>query len=131
MRNDSSVPTPLEVIARIDHALAESGLSEKQIEREPLPLFHTLLKEWLACQGITSEGEQDIQWPQIAPELLRMMSAREVKESLRTVWEETRQLCRAHNSLSVWNQRELDNRYRLMLQQVDVAAGQQARSIHP
>lgn len=131
MRNDHSVPTPLEVIARIDQALIESGLGDKQIEREPLPLFSTLLDEWLTCQGIQLIASAGPDWDTIAFDLLRMMSAREVKESLRMILEETRQLCRAHGSLSVWNQRELDNHFRKMQHQVDAAASRQAKSIHP
>lgn len=131
MRNDHSVPTPLEVIARIDQALLESGLDDKQIEREPLPLFSTLLDEWLVCQGIRIKSSGQSDWDDIAFDLLRTMSVREVKESLRMIWEETRQLCRAHGSLSVWNQRELDNRFRRMQQQIDAAASRQAKSIHP
>jgi hypothetical protein len=140
MANQTNIPTPLEVMARIDQALADSGLSDTQVERQPLPLFYTLLQEWLVCQGVpdglTEQQQSAKPWSAerlsgLIPELLRSMSACEIRESLRAIVEETRQLCRAHGSLSVWNQRELDNTLRTLMRQIDQAEEQHSRLYHP
>lgn len=135
MANQSSfspgIPSPLEILARIDDALAQSGLADTRVEREPLPLFHSLVDEWLICQGIDADNLAEREWTDVLGDLLRSMSACEVRETLRSIQEETHQLCRAHGSLSVWNQRELDNRLRKMLRDTEFAEQQHARVFHP
>jgi len=131
MAQQITIPSPLEVTARIDHALAESGLAQPAVEREPLPLFNTLLDEWLVCQGMDEEEAHGTEWSELLPELLRTVSACEIRESLNVVAAETRQLCRAHGSLSIWNQRELDTRVRTMLAQLEQADQHQKKVYKP
>jgi hypothetical protein len=119
MADNHQIPTPLEVLARVDQALLDSGLSQPQVEREPIPLFETLLDEWLVCQGLEEHILQQVEWSELLPELLGRVSACEVRESLRVIHEETSQLCRAHGSLNVWKQRELDTRVRVMINHID------------
>lgn len=114
MPQNPNIPTSLEVMAQIDSALAESGLSQPSVEREPVPLFDTLLDEWLVCQGFEQGTLLHSEWTTVVDSLLRSMSACEVRESLRMVVEETLQLCRAHGSLTMWKQRELDSKVRFM-----------------
>ncbi|WP_419812921.1 hypothetical protein [Bacterioplanoides sp.] len=135
MANQSSftptIPSPLEIMARIDDALAQSGLADTQVEREPLPLFDSLVDEWLICQGMDADHLAERDWTDVLEDLLRTMSACEIRETLRSIAEETRQLCRAHGSLSVWNQRELDKRLRTMLNDTAAAEQQLAKVFHP
>ncbi|MFC3678601.1 hypothetical protein [Bacterioplanoides pacificum] len=119
MTEKSPVPTSLQVQAQIDQALAESGLAEQHVERQPLPLFYSLLQEWLSCQHLPQPEPGAAAWPQQAEQLLQQLSAREVSESLRMMVEETQQLSRAHGCLTIWNQRELDNRLRDMIREVE------------
>ncbi len=131
MPQTPNIPTPLEVMAQIDSALAESGLGQPSVEREPVPLFDTLLDEWLVCQGLEQGTLLRNEWPVVVDDLLRSMSACEVRESLRMIVEETLQLCRAHGSLTMWNQRELDNKVRFMKKSLEAGDMQQRKTYLP
>ncbi len=109
MAADSPVPTPLQMLARVNEALAESGLQEHKAAREPLPLFRELLLDWFLCQDIP-EGE--LSDDTIIAELLQRLSAVEIQAALRGIFEEAIQLSSAHGTLSVWTRRELDQELR-------------------
>ncbi|MCH2041373.1 MAG: hypothetical protein MK185_12130 [Saccharospirillaceae bacterium] len=131
MPQTPNVPTSLEVMAQIDSALTESGLDQPGIEREPVPLFDTLLDEWLVCQGLEPGILLRNKWTFVVDDLLRSMSVCEVRESLRMIVEETVQLCRAHGSLTMWKQRELDNKVRFMNQCLKEGDLQQRMTYRP
>jgi hypothetical protein len=109
MSAEPSAPSPLQVLARVNRALEDAGLSDNRAQREPLPLFTELLNDWFVCQDL---NEQQMEWSIALPLLLQTMTALELSESIRSVFEETLQLCRAHGTLSVWTRRELESRFR-------------------
>ncbi|UXD86594.1 hypothetical protein [Thalassolituus hydrocarboniclasticus] len=116
MSAEPSAPSPLQVLARVNRALEDAGLSETRAQREPLPLFSELLNDWFVCQNL---NEQQLEWSVALPLLLHTMTAVELSESIRTVFEETLQLSRAHGTLSVWTHRDLENRFRSLLNDIE------------
>ena len=106
------MPSPLQIMAQVDDVLRLSGLATHDVERNPLPLFRRLLNEWAAFHDVPIEIELEEQVLQ----LRQRVSERTVLGALRRVYEETTQLCRAHGSLTVVRQRELDACYRALLQ---------------
>lgn len=116
MSSEPSAPSPLQVLARVNRALEDAGLSDNAVQREPLPLFYELLNDWFVCQSL---NEQQLQWNIALPLLLHRLSARELSESIRTLFEETLQLCRAHGTLNVWTRRELERCFRTLLAEIE------------
>ena len=112
MQTDTPMPSTLQIMAQVDNALRLSGLATHYVERNPLPLFRQLLNELAAFHDVPVEIELQEQLLQ----LRQRLSERTVSGALRRVYEETTQLCRAHGSLTVVRQRELDACYRALLQ---------------
>lgn len=105
MTNKPPVPSPMEMLARVNEALAESGLQSHKAPRDPLPLFRELLLDWYACQDLPAGQLSD---EQAVALLLQSQSAVELQAAVRGVFEEAIQLSSAHGTLSVWTRRELD-----------------------
>lgn len=116
MSAEPSAPSPLQVLARVNRALEDAGLTGDRAQREPLPLFNELLQEWFVCQNLK---EQQLEWDVALPLLLQGITATELSESVRAVFEETLQLCRAHGTLNVWTRRELEGRFRSLLADIE------------
>lgn len=112
MQTDTPMPSPLQIMAQVDDALRLSGLATQDVERNPLPLFRQLLNEWAAFHDVGVEIELEEQ----VLLLRQRLSERTVSGALRRVYEEAMQLSRAHGSLTVMRQRELDACYRSLLQ---------------
>ena len=100
---DNNIPSPLEVLARIDAALENSGLKTLKAEREPVPLFRQLLSEWLMEQGV--ENADRVEWCGDLSALLQHHRLSELRNSVRKCYQETCQLSRAHGRLTQWNQK--------------------------
>ncbi|PHS66176.1 MAG: hypothetical protein COB09_01545 [Thalassobium sp.] len=116
MSAEPSAPSPLQVLARVNRALEDAGLTDNRAQREPLPLFNELLRDWFVCQDL---NEQQLEWNVALPLLLQTITAMELSESVRAVFEETLQLCRAHGTLSIWTRRELESRFRSLLADIE------------
>lgn len=112
MSGPSEIPSPMEILARVDAALEASGLKMVGSEREPLPLFWQLLNEWLLSQE-QSEVEAGNQVKMRA--VLAGLAPGAVKKALQRIRQEALDLCRAHQSLNDWNQREMDAVYQNLL----------------
>ncbi len=112
MSGPSGIPSPLEVLARIDAALEASGLKTPGAEREPLPLYWQLLNEWLI-----SQHQPEITAPDEAAmiECLRQLPPAAVRKSLQRIRNEALDLCRAHKTLNDWNQRDMESLYQRLL----------------
>ena len=114
---DNNIPSPLEVLARIDAALENSGLKTLKAEREPVPLFRQLLSEWLMEQGV--ENADRVEWCGDLSTLLQHHRLSELRNSVRKCYQETCQLSRAHGRLTQWNQKELDKEYDAIILHID------------
>lgn len=97
-----------QILARLNAALEESGLSEHGAVRDPLPLFRQLWQEWLLNHDIDNTINDD----DAIGEVLKVKSAVALQSMLRSIFEETVQLSSAHGTLSVWTRRELDQELR-------------------
>ncbi len=122
------VPTSLQMLERINAALAESGLQDARTVRDPLPLFRELLEDWYLSQDVPQtdgdgRDEQAMVW------LSERQTAVELQAALRDIFNEAIQLSNAHGTLSIWTRRELDQELR-RLQQL-VAQAQQQRVAGP
>lgn len=128
MAENPPVPTSLQMLERINAALAESGLQDARTVRDPLPLFRELLEDWYLSQDVPQtdgdgRDEQAMVW------LLEQQTAVELQAALRDIFNEAIQLSNAHGTLSIWTRRELDQELR-RLQQL-VAQAQQQRVAGP
>lgn len=122
------VPTSLQMLERINAALADSGLQDARTVRDPLPLFRELLEDWYLSQDLPQtdgDGRDD----QAMVWLLERQTAVELQAALRDIFNEAIQLSNAHGTLSIWTRRELDQELR-RLQQL-VAQAQQQRAAGP
>lgn len=109
MKANESGPSPQEVLARINAALAESGLKNHKAVREPLPLFKHLLQEWYLGLGVpNSNGNES----EIYSWLLSKRSLQDVQTHLRSIFNEAITLSNAHGTLSAWSRRDLDQEMR-------------------
>ncbi|MAD46225.1 MAG: hypothetical protein CMI02_06395 [Oceanospirillaceae bacterium] len=111
---DKQIPSPLEVLARIDQALENSGLKTVKTEREPLPLFRQLLSEWQL-----DHGAGDVDWTGDLSALLTLNTLSELRHTVRRCYQEACQLSRAHGRLTQWNQKELEKEYDAIVQHID------------
>lgn len=128
MAENPPVPTSLQMLERINAALAESGLQDARTVRDPLPLFRELLEDWYLSQDVPQtdgDGRDD----QAMVWLLERQTAVELQAALRDIFNEAIQLSNAHGTLSIWTRRELDQELR-RLQQL-VAQAQQQRVAGP
>lgn len=128
MAENPPVPTSLQMLERINAALADSGLQDPRTVRDPLPLFRELLEDWYLSQDVPQtdgdgRDEQAMVW------LLEQQTAVELQAALRDIFNEAIQLSNAHGTLSIWTRRELDQELR-RLQQL-VAQAQQQRVAGP
>ncbi|UZK02789.1 hypothetical protein [Venatoribacter cucullus] len=117
------VPTSMQMLARINEALAESGLSEPKTVRDPLPLFRELLQDWYLCQELPAGEYTD---EQAIASLLEQQTAVELQAALRGIFNEAMQLSNAHGTLSIWTRRELDQELRRLQSLVEQAQQQRA-----
>ena len=118
------VPTSLQMLERINAALADSGLQDARTVRDPLPLFRELLEDWYLSQDLPQtdgDGRDD----QAMVWLLERQTAVELQAALRDIFNEAIQLSNAHGTLSIWTRRELDQELR-RLQQLVAQAQQRA-----
>jgi|GEM_PF-1565854 len=111
---ENKIPSPMEVLARIDQALENSGLKTLKTEREPLPLFHQLLREWQLDAGLE---ETDLLGD--LSTLLEVCNLTELRNRVRRCYQEACQLSRAHGRLTQWNQKDLDKDYDAIIQHID------------
>lgn len=115
MSDKNEIPSPLQMLAKVNEALESSGLKQHKTEREPLPLFRQLLTDWLVSQGF-SEAEIGVA---AGPEaLLCRLPEGSVREALHRLHREALQLSRAHQRLNDWSQRELENDYNRLVKEV-------------
>jgi hypothetical protein len=112
MSGPSEIPSPLEVLARIDAALEASGLKSPGAEREPLPLYWQLLNEWLISQHQPEIATAD---EATLTECLRQLPPAAVRKALQRIRNEALDLCRAHKTLNDWNQRDMESLYQRLL----------------
>lgn len=122
------VPTSLQMLERINAALADSGLQDARTVRDPLPLFRELLEDWYLSQDLP-QTDGDGRDGQAMVWLLERQTAVELQAALRDIFNEAIQLSNAHGTLSIWTRRELDQELR-RLQQL-VAQAQQQRAAGP
>ena len=118
MSDHSAVPSPLQILAKVNAALEASGLKQFATEREPLPLFWHLLNEWLVTQELTDD---EVSARDVAAACLAVLPLAEVREALHKIHREALQLSRAHLRLNDWSQRELESEYRTLLSEVEAA----------
>lgn len=118
MSDHSAVPSPLQILAKVNAALEASGLKHLTTEREPLPLFWHLLNEWLVTQDLTDD---EVSSAGLAASCLSVLPLSEVREALHRIHREALQLSRAHLRLNDWSQRELESEYRNLLSEVEAA----------
>lgn len=115
MSDQNEIPSPLQMLAKVNEALESSGLKQYKTEREPLPLFRQLLTDWLVSQGF-SEAETGVAAG--LETLLCRLPEGSVREALQRLQREALQLSRAHQRLNDWNQRELENEYNRLVKEV-------------
>ncbi|WP_430461611.1 hypothetical protein ACQUQU_02190 [Thalassolituus sp. LLYu03] len=111
MSENSGIPSPMQILAKVNAALESSGLKNVRAEREPLPLFWQLLNEWLSTQGI---AEPACQSSAEAASMMQPLPHDSVREALHRIHREALQLSKAHLRLNDWSQRELENEYRTL-----------------
>jgi hypothetical protein len=121
MKAQDSGPSPQEILARINSALAESGLKNHKAVREPLPLFKHLLQEWHLGVGIPKIEADEAE---IYAWLLSKRSLQDVQTHLRSIFNEAITLSNAHGTLSAWSRRDLDQEMRRLQKVVEAAQHQ-------
>jgi hypothetical protein len=93
--------SPLEITARIDAALADAGLDGPLIEREPLPLFFSLLAETIGSTRVKEDTPQaiiaDQLWQWSVKQCLGIM---ELEEQVNGLVQETLDLAQVHGTLT-------------------------------
>lgn len=122
---ENTPPSPLQVLARFNEALSQSGLNEHRAAREPVPLFRELLQEWYVSQDT---GSADLCDDTVLPLLLARDGLVALQHSLRQVFDEAVQLSSAHGTLSIWTRRELDQSLQQLLGILEQADRQQNAS---
>ena len=100
--------SPLEITARIDAALADAGLDGPLIEREPLPLFYSLLAETIGSTRVREDTPQaiiaDQLWQWAARQPLR---PDEMQALVRELVGDTIELAEVHGTLTDIKRHEL------------------------
>lgn len=109
MTDKPVVPSPLQMLARVNEALEASGLAAPDTQREPLPLFRELFLEWSVCQHPDAAELGD---EVLIVRLLQDSSSVELQAVLRSIFNEAIQLSNAHGTLTIWTRRELDQELR-------------------
>lgn len=109
MAAENTVPSPAHILAKINAALAESGLKHHKAVREPLPLFRYLLQEWYSNLEMENASEEAIFFA-----LIEKHHIAEVQANLRSIFNEAINLSSAHGTLSAWTRKEIDQEMRRM-----------------
>lgn len=116
----SSLPSSLEITAKIDAALAEAGLAGPQVEREPLPLFHSFIGENM--DGVRFQpgtpllriAEAIIHWG-----MEHHHSLQDLKLIVGEIMSDVIELTKAHGTLTDLKRHELLTRHDQLILQVD------------
>lgn len=108
MSKDTQYLTPLQMLERLNQAIVESGIDQMVIEREPVDIFRSLLKEWFISKDSSWQAKAE---SEIFVLLLQKHSLTQLQKAMRKVYNETLELSMAHRSLTAWTRRELEQEF--------------------
>lgn len=116
----SEVPSMLssvQILAKLDQAMAESGLTKRKTAREPLPLLREMISDWYASYGVAREGISDAA---ALKQLAQQKTVKELKEALRTMYEDVVNISTSNGSLTPAVRQQLEQEHKRLSRLLDL-----------
>lgn len=132
MTESNSLPSALKIAAEVDAALAQSGLTGPQVEREAIPLYLSFVHELIDCPQTSVElsaldkfnaGELIACWAK-----QKQQPINQVVEMLTEHLNEVIELSRVHSTLQDFKRRELVNLHRGIVEHLQQSSTSLANS---
>lgn len=119
----SNLLTAQQILASINSAKEQAGLSKKKTFASPLAVFYQLLEEWCV------ENALDYQHFSKSPSLPEGMTLTQLTLELSQIYTEVLRISKVHQLLTQWTERELEQEYQRLLQEINrtLSAGMQLK----
>lgn len=108
MSKDTQDLTTLQMLERINQAIADSGIDQIHAERKPVDIFRRLVGDWYISKDSSWQNKDE---SEILPLLVQKHTLAQLQKAIRKIYSETLELSMAHQTLSAWTRRELEQEF--------------------